>query len=351
MVNDEKVIGEYPYSTFRRSMSALAAIGTGNHVSVRTGAGLLGEQGGSWTTVSLPVGGGHEVFIASPFRPDPGEDPGLGGAMPYHVSLSHMARCLHERARTVKIWRGSNEGAVLGVSLDDAEPVWECIRTGFPGDAPRPRPVLRHDAAYLENHIVTEIVPAAFRRFIAAARAIGYRGDIFATPNPVRVAGCGRTLLFSVPAGGKSILGLTAPYAGKAPQQYAANCVEAIRIPAPLAWRMAASTGQVRVSFGSSEGIYIRVDCRGETIRKCLRYSGSYPYARSLPPLDRPADIKVDARLAAVLLRSRDERKRYIGEAWAEQIFAAVRDNVPLRRSIVKIREQNRPIAPEPSTA
>ncbi len=351
MVSDEKVIGKYPYPTFRRSMSALAAIGTGNYVCVRTGAGLLGEQGGSWTTVSLPVGGGHEVFIASPFRPEPGEDPGLGGAMPYHVSLSHMARCLHERAQTVRIWIGSNEGEVLGISLDDAEPAWECIRTGLPGDAPRPRPALRRSAAYLENHIVTEIVPAALRHFIAAVRTIGYRGDIFATPNPVRVVGCGRALLFSVPAGGRSILGLTTPYAGRAPQPYAANSVEAIRIPAPLVRQMATSTGRVRVSFGSSEGIYIRVDCRGETIRKCLRHSGSYPYARSLPPLDRPADIKVDARLAAVLLRSRDERKRYIGEAWAEKISAAVRDNVLLRRSIVKILEQNRPIAPEPSTA
>jgi hypothetical protein len=250
-----------------------------------------------------------------------------------------MARCLHERARTVKVWLGSDEGAVLGVSLDDAEPAWECIRTGLPRDAPRSRPALRRSATYLENHIVTEIAPAALRHFIAAVRAIGYRGDIFATPNPVRVAGCGRALLFSVPAGGRSILGLTAPYAGRTPQPYAANCVEAIHVPASLVRQMAASTGQVRVSFGSSEGIYIRVDCRGETIRKCLRYSGSYPYARSLPPLDRPADIKVDARLAAVLLRSRNERKRYIGEAWAEKISAAVGNDATLRSCIVKTLE------------
>ena len=239
MVNDGKIIGEYPYPTFRRCMSALATAGTGRHVSVRTGVELGGKQGRPWTMISLPVGSGHEVFVASPFHPEPGENLEFREEMPHHVSLSHMVRCLHEKARTVKLWIGSNEGEILGVSLDDAEPVWECIRTGSPGDASVPRPAFRHAAAYLEKHIVTEIAPAAIRRFIAAARAIGYQGDIFVTPHPVRVAGCDRTLLFSVPAGGRSVLGLTAPYAGKAPQQYATNGIEAMRIPTPLVWQMA----------------------------------------------------------------------------------------------------------------
>lgn len=339
MVDDVKVIGEFPYPTFRRCMSALAAAGTGRHVSVRTGVDPGGKQGGPWTMISLPAGGGHEVFVAAPFPPEPGEEPG-SGREPYRVSLSHMVRCLHEKARTVKLWIGSNEGEVLGVSLDGAEPVWECIRTEAPGDAPWSRPAFRHDAAYLEKHIVTEIAPTALLCFVAAVRAIGHREEIFVTPHPVQNGGCGRALLFSIPAGGRSILGLTAPYVGKAPEPYATNDVEAIHIPAPLLLQMAVPGRPVGIVFGSSEGVYIRFDCRRNTTPKCLEHSKKYPYIRSLPPLGRPGEIKVDARLAAVLLQSQNEQKRLKGEEWAARLTEAAGADAALRRSIAKTLER-----------
>lgn len=99
----------------------------------------------------------------------------------------------------------------------------------------------------------------------------------------------------------------------RVPPQDAIDGAGVFGIPAPLVWRMASPSREAEISFGSSEGVYIRID-RGHIAIKCLTRSGEYPYTRGLPWLDRTDDLKIDARLAAVLLHSRDEQKRYTGE-------------------------------------
>ncbi|MDN7023599.1 hypothetical protein FGU65_01575 [Methanoculleus sp. FWC-SCC1] len=302
MTDNARVVAEFPYEAFRRSLGAFLKIDTDYFVSVRLDAGLEEKQGlRPLAMISHPVGGGHEVFLASPLCPAPdGNEIPLEETV-YHVPLSHMGRCLCKSAETVKVWIRGGEAPQVGVSVDDAGPAWEYAHAGFGGWAPHTDPGRGYDDGYLRDRIVTEISPAALQDFLKAVYTLGHTEEIFVLRRPAWVRDGGgrpaRALLFTVPASGTSFLGLTAPYAGNPSPAYDVNGVEVIRVPCVLAVLIADSSLPLRIGFSSSEGVYVRVDHDRGTFRECLRYFRRYPYRDSLPPLDRVGEAILDFML------------------------------------------------------
>ena len=312
-VNNVKLVTRYSRAGIQALARGAALAGAGDHCYLMKGT--FEEAGGPQeaAVLTVPLCGRHSLFLAGPLAPEAGGRFGDCPKKVYGVPARVLDAALRKNpeGRSVEVYVGERETDVLGIGFDGAAPGWEEVRAGAP-DAILPiREPQETDLwselgeRYLENHLVTEYLPAAMRLFLDVAGQTGYRDDVLVRGRPAwfPTASC-PSLVASVPAGKGSEIGLLAEYVGRAPDPWGRNRIEVLRLPRSIAERLAGLTGRsrVRMVLGSSEGAYCRIEFPEGKYQKCLGSLPRFPHSFPLPE-----------RRGTGNSRSRDERIRSPG--------------------------------------
>jgi len=290
-VNNVKLVTRYSRAGIQALARGAALAGAGDHCYLMKG--IFEEAGGPQETavLTVPLCGHHSLFLAGPLAPEAGERFGDCPKKVYGLPARVLDAALHENpeGRSVEIYVGERETDVLGIGFDGSRPGWEEVLAGAP-DAILPGQETdlkgKLGERYLENHLVTEYLPAAMRLFLNVAGQMGYQDDVLVRGRPAwfPTASC-PSLVASVPAGKGSEIGLTAEYVGRAPSSWGLNRIEILRLPRDIVERVATHSAgsRVRMVLGSSEGAYCRIEFPEGKYQKCLGSLPRFPHSFPLP--------------------------------------------------------------------